>query len=152
MAELVHARIQWGCDHLSEKVTELMLYTSSEWCRNTSLAQCHSWECVCCYCTPTLHQAAYLKPEIVSEFFLVLQVVIYTPARTATQQGRSKTLEGNYPSWRIEFSTKQKCVLIASSSCCTRFCASASPLQRETESKRDRECAAVFSSVPLRAL
>ena len=39
-----------------------------------------------------------------------MQVLIYSPARTATQQGLAKTLDkaGKHSMWRIEFTTEQK--------------------------------------------
>ncbi len=41
-----------------------------------------------------------------------MQVVIYSPARTASQQGMGKTLDkaGKQPPWKLEFSTEQKYV------------------------------------------
>lgn len=42
--------------------------------------------------------------------FYNVQVLVYSPARTATQQGLSKTLDkaGKQSMWRIEFDTQQK--------------------------------------------
>jgi hypothetical protein len=40
----------------------------------------------------------------------MMQVLIYSPARTAGQQGLGKTLDkaGKQPAWKLEFSTEQK--------------------------------------------
>lgn len=45
----------------------------------------------------------------------VPQAYIYAPARTASQQGQSKTatLKAKGPAWKIEFEVQEKCVIAA---------------------------------------
>lgn len=56
-------------------------------------------------------QIAGHTPACFSSYWPVAQVLIYAPARTAGQQGKSSTIDGagKGPGWKLIFQTQQKC-------------------------------------------